>query len=58
MILIPIWLFIILSILSAIGGVAILLMIFAHIRVRQYENEKDNEIAERMENKYGTRGEH
>ena len=57
MILIPIWLFVILSILSAIGGVAILLMIFAHIRVRQYENEKDNEIAERLERNYGTREE-
>lgn len=57
MILIPIWVFIILSILSAVGGVAILLMIFAHIRVRQYENEKDNEIAEMLEKKHGTREE-
>lgn len=57
MILIPIWLFVILSILSAIGGVAILLMIFAYMRVKQYENEKDNEIAERLEKNYGTREE-
>lgn len=57
MILIPIWLFIVFSILSAIGGVAILLMIFAHIRVRQYEKEKQNEIVERLEKKYGTKNE-
>ena len=57
MILIPIWLFIIFSILSAIGGVAILLMIFAHIRVRQYENEKDNAIVEWLEKKHGTKNE-
>lgn len=57
MILIPIWLFIIFSILSAVGGVAILLMIFAHIRVRQYENEKDNEIVEWLEKKHGTKNE-
>ena len=57
MILIPIWLFVILSILSAIGGVAILLMIFAHIRVRQYENEKDNAIVEWLEKKHGTKNE-
>lgn len=57
MILIPIWLFVIFSILSAIGGVAILLMIFAHIRIRQYENEKQNEIIEKLEKKYGTKNE-
>ena len=57
MILIPIWLFVILSILSAIGGVAILLMIFAYIRVRQYENEKDNAIVEWLEKKHGTKNE-
>ena len=57
MITIPLWLFVILSILSAIGGMALLLTIFAHIRVKQYENEKDNEIAERLEKNYGTREE-
>lgn len=57
MILIPIWLFVILSILSAVGGVAILLMIYAHMRIRQYENEKEKEVAERLEKKYGTREE-
>ena len=37
MISIPLWLFIIFSILSAIGAIAILLLIFAHIRTRMYE---------------------
>ena len=55
MITIPLWLFVILSILSAIGGMALLLTIYAYMRVKQYENEKDNEIAERLEKNYGTR---
>lgn len=48
MISIPLWVFIILSILSAIGGMAILMVIFAHIRVKTYENKKDLGIAEEM----------
>lgn len=37
MISIPLWLFIIFSFLSAIGAIAILLVIYAHIRTRMYE---------------------
>ena len=48
MITIPLWVFITLSILSAIGGMAILMVVFAQIRVRQYENKKDIGIAEEM----------
>ena len=49
MITIPIWLFITLSILSAIGGVAILMVIYARIRVRQYENKRDFDISKEMD---------
>lgn len=49
MITIPIWLFIILSFLSAIGGVAILMVIYARIRVRQYEKKKDLDISKEMD---------
>ena len=49
MITIPIWLFIILSIMSAIGGVAILMVIYARIRVRQYENKRDFDISKEMD---------
>ena len=49
MITIPIWVFITLSILSAIGGMAILMVIFAHIRVKTYENKKDLDIAKEMD---------
>ena len=49
MITIPIWLFIVLSFLAAIGGVAILMVIYARIRVRQYENKKDLDIAKEMD---------
>ena len=49
MITIPMWLFITLSILSAIGGMAIIIVIFAHIRVKTYENKKDLDIAKEMD---------
>lgn len=49
MITIPIWVFIILSIMSAIGGVAIIMVIYARIRVRQYENKRDFDISKEMD---------
>ena len=49
MITIPLWVFIVLSIMSAIGGVAILMVIYAHIRVKQYENKKDFDISKEMD---------
>ena len=49
MITIPMWLFIILSILSAIGGMAIIVIAFTYIRVRIYENKKDLDIAKEMD---------
>ena len=49
MITIPIWLFIVLSFLSVIGGVAILMVIYARIRVRQYENKRDFDISKEMD---------
>ena len=49
MITIPIWLFIILSIMSAIGGVAIIMIIYARIRIRQYENKRDFDISKEMD---------
>lgn len=49
MITIPIWLFIILSFLSAIGGVAIIMVIYARIRVKQYENKRDLDIAKEID---------
>ena len=55
MITIPIWLFIVLSILSAIGGIAILMVIFAHIRVKAYENKKDLDIAKEMDKIWDTK---
>ena len=55
MITIPMWLFIVLSILSAIGGMAILMVIFAHIRVRIYENKKDLDIAKEMDKIWDTK---
>jgi len=55
MIAIPIWLFIVLSILSAIGGMAILIVIFAHIRVKRYENKKDLDIAKEMDKIWDTK---
>ena len=49
MITIPMWLFIVLSILSAIGGMAIIVIALAYIRVRIYENKKDLDIAKEMD---------
>ena len=49
MITIPLWVFIVLSFLAAIGGLAILMVIYAHIRVRQYENKKDFDISKEMD---------
>lgn len=49
MITIPIWVFIVLSIMSAIGGVAIIMVIYARIRVRQYENKRDFDISKEMD---------
>ena len=49
MITIPIWLFIVLSIMSAIGGVAILMVIYARIRIRQYENKRDFDISKEID---------
>lgn len=55
MITIPMWVFITLSILAAIGGMAILMVIFAHIRVRIYENKKDLDIAKEMDKIWDTK---
>ena len=49
MITIPLWVFIVLSFLSAIGGVAILMVIYARIRVKQYENKRDFDISKEMD---------
>lgn len=49
MITIPIWVFIVLSIMSAIGGVAIIMVIYARIRIRQYENKRDFDISKEMD---------
>ena len=49
MITIPLWVFIVLSFLSAIGGVAILMVIYARIRIRQYENKRDFDISKEMD---------
>ena len=55
MITIPIWLFIILSVLSAIGDVAILMVIYARIRVRQYENKRDLDISKEIDEIWDTK---
>lgn len=49
MITIPLWVFIVLSFLAAIGGVAILMVIYARIRVRQYENKRDFDISKEID---------
>ena len=49
MITIPLWVFIVLSFLAAIGGVAILMVIYARIRVKQYENKRDFDISKEMD---------
>ena len=46
---IPMWLFITMSMLSAIGGMAIIVIALTYIRVRIYENKKDLDIAKEME---------
>lgn len=58
MITIPMWLFIILSFLSAIGGVAIIMVIYARIRVKQYENKRDFDISKEMEKIWDTKTNH
>ena len=55
MITIPIWLFIILSILAAIGDVAILMVIYARIRVKQYENKRDFDISKEIDEIWDTK---
>ena len=55
MITIPIWLFIILSIMSAIGGVAIIMVIYARIRVKQYENKRDYDISKEIDEIWDTK---
>lgn len=35
--------------MSAIGGVAIIMVIYARIRVRQYENKRDFDISKEMD---------
>lgn len=49
MITVPMWLFITMSILSAIGGMAIIVIALTYIRVRIYENKKDLDIAKEMD---------
>ena len=41
--------------MSAIGGVAILMVIYARIRVRQYENKKDFDISKEMDEIWDTK---
>ena len=55
MITIPIWVFIILSIMSAIGDVAIIMVIYARIRVKQYENKRDFDISKEMDKIWDTK---
>ena len=49
MITIPIWVFIVLSIMSAIGGVAIIMVIYARIRARQRKNNIYFDISKEMD---------
>ena len=49
MISIPLWLFIIFSVLSAIGAIALLLLIYAHMRTRMYEKAEIEIIYGRKE---------
>ena len=55
MITIPLWVFIVLSFLSAIGGVAIIMVIYARIRVKQYENKKDFDISKEIDKIWDTK---
>lgn len=49
MISIPLWLFIVFSILSAIGAIALLLLIYAHMRAKMYEKAEIEIIYGRKE---------
>ena len=55
MITIPIWVFIVLSFLAAIGGVAIIMVIYARIRVKQYENKRDLDISKEIDEIWDTK---
>lgn len=55
MITIPMWIFIILSFLSAIGVVAIIMVIYARIRVKQYENKRDFDISKEIDKIWDTK---
>lgn len=55
MITIPIWVFIVLSFLSAIGGVAILMVIYARIRAKQNKNKIDFDISKEMDKIWDTK---
>ena len=55
MITIPLWVFIVLSLLSAIGGVAIIMVIYARIRVKQYENKRDLDISKEIDEIWDTK---
>lgn len=55
MITIPMWLFIILSFLAAIGGVAIIMVIYARIRAKQYENKRDFDISKEIDKIWDTK---
>lgn len=45
MISIPVWLYIIMVVMSVLGAIAILLIIFAYINLKMYESKKDKEIS-------------
>ena len=55
MITIPIWVFIVLSIMSAIGGVAIIMVIYARIRAKQHKNKIDFDISKEMDKIWDTK---
>lgn len=55
MITIPLWVFIVLSFLSAIGGVAILMVIYARIRAKQNKNKIDFDISKEMDKIWDTK---
>lgn len=55
MITIPIWVFIVLSFLSAIGGVAIIMVIYARIRARQRKSNIYFDISKEMDEIWDTK---
>ena len=55
MITIPLWVFIVLSFLAAIGGVAILMVIYARIRAKQNKNKIDFDISKEMDKTWDTK---